>query len=221
MRIAATPISFGGREANCELYRLKLCRKRLRASPILPLPAPIFFFPSKHSILDDSFILVFSQYHTMKTLRLSFLLLSPLLLVACASTATTTPQANQSQLAANSFQPEPGMAGLYIFEEGSLIRADISHRVSLDGQALGIVSSSSYVYSALTPVSHTITLENSTLTVNAVAGQNYFVREKTHLDAGGQILTSTLFLESAKVATADHQGIAVIGMTRLFTRGLK
>jgi hypothetical protein len=139
---------------------------------------------------------------TMKYLRLCFLLVSPLLVAACASTSTpaTTAQANQSQLAANTFQPEAGMAGLYVFEGGSLIRADNSHRVFLDGQALGLVSSSSYLYSVLTPGSHTVTLESSTVTINAVAGQNYFVREKTHLDSSGQILTSTLSLESSKVA---------------------
>jgi hypothetical protein len=139
----------------------------------------------------------------MKYLRLCFLLVTPLCVAACASTttATVTAQANQSQLAANSFKPEPGMAGLYIFEEGSLIRADNSHRISLDGQAIGIVSSSSYVYSVLTPGAHTLSVENSQVTINAVAGQNYFVREKTHLDAsGGQVLSSTLSIESAKVA---------------------
>ena len=92
------------------------------------------------------------------------------------------------------------MAGLYLFEEGSLIRADNSHRVFVDGQALGLVSSSSFLYTTLTPGPHTITLETSKLTINAVAGQNYFVREKTHLDPGGQILTSTLSIESPSVA---------------------
>jgi len=92
------------------------------------------------------------------------------------------------------------MAGLYIFEEGSLVRADNSHRVFLDGQALGLVSSSSYLYATLTPGPHTVTLESSKVTVTAVAGQNYFVREKTHLDPSGQILTSTLSIESSAVA---------------------
>jgi hypothetical protein len=135
----------------------------------------------------------------MKNLRLLFLLGAPLLITACASTsgtATTTAQTNQSQLSANSFQPPAGMAGLYIFEEGSLIRADNSHRVFLDGQALGLVSSSSYLYATLSPGAHTVTLESSKLIVTAVAGQNYFVREKTHLDAGGQILSSTLSVET-------------------------
>jgi len=139
----------------------------------------------------------------MKYLRLCFLFVSPLCVAACASSpsqATITAETNQSQLASNSFKPEPGMAGLYVFEEGSLIRADNSHRVSVDGQALGIVSSSSYVYSVLTPGTHTVTLESSQLTINAVAGQNYFVREKTHLDSSGQILSSTLSMESSKVA---------------------
>ncbi len=136
----------------------------------------------------------------MKNLRLVFLLLSPVLMVACASTPAASTQTNQSQLSANSFQPPAGMAGLYLFEEGSLIRADNSHRVFVDGQALGLVSSSSFLYTTLTPGPHTITLETSKLTINAVAGQNYFVREKTHLDPGGQILTSTLSIESPSVA---------------------
>ncbi len=153
-----------------------------------------------YSILDHGRFFGFPNSIKMKKLRLLFLLVSPLLMVACASTAATSTQTNQSQLAANSFQPPAGMAGLYIFEEGSLIRADNSHRVSLDGQALGLVSSSSYLYATLTPGPHTLTLETSKLTVNAVAGQNYFVREKTHLDPSGQILTSTLSIESPKVA---------------------
>jgi len=139
----------------------------------------------------------------MKYLRFCFLLGASLCVAACASSpnpAVVTAENNQSQLASNSFKPEPGMAGLYIFQEGSLVRADNSHRIMLDGQALGIVSSSSYVYSVLTPGSHTVKIENSKLTINAVAGQNYFVREKTHLDASGQILSSTLSMESPKVA---------------------
>jgi len=132
----------------------------------------------------------------MKPLHLSFLLVSSCLMVACTSTATPSKQSNETQYSANTFQPPAGKAGLYIFEEGSLIRADNSHRVFLDGQALGIVSSSSFLYATLSPGPHTVTLENSKMTINAVAGQNYFVREKTHLDAGGQILTSTLSMET-------------------------
>jgi len=136
----------------------------------------------------------------MKNLRLIFLLVSPLLVAACASTSNSTSQTNQSQLAANSFQPAAGMAGLYIFQEGSLIRADNSHRVFLDGQALGLVSSSSYLYASLAPGQHTIRVESSQITITAQAGQNYFVREKTHLDAGGQVLNSTLSIESSAIA---------------------
>jgi hypothetical protein len=141
----------------------------------------------------------------MNYLRISLLLVSPLLIAACASSggsqAAQTAQTNQSQLAANSFQPPAGMGGLYIFEEGSLIRADNSHRIFLDGQALGLVSSSSYLYSAVPPGQHTITCESSKIVVNVVAGQNYFVKEKTNLDAGGQILNVTLSIESPAVAT--------------------
>jgi hypothetical protein len=140
----------------------------------------------------------------MKNFRLLSLLVSPLLLAACAGNTGNSPaanaQINQSQLAANSFTPPAGMAGLYVFEEGSLVRADNSHRVFLDGQALGLVSSSAYLYSAVAPGQHTLKLENSQVTINAVAGQNYFVREKTHLDAGGQILSSTLSIEKPSVA---------------------
>jgi len=130
----------------------------------------------------------------MKYLRFSLLLVSSLALAACASTPPSK-QINESQLSANSFQPPAGQAGLYLFQEGSLIRADNSHRVFLDGQALGMVSSSSYLYATLTPGQHTITLESSKLTITAVAGQNYFVRETTHLDPSGQILSSTLSME--------------------------
>ena len=144
----------------------------------------------------------FSRHTIMKSLRLFLLSLSSLLVAACATTApTVSTQSNQSQLAANSFQPAAGTAGLYVFEEGSLIRADNSHRVFLDGQALGLVSSSSYLYAAVTPGQHTVSCESSQLTFTAEAGKNYFVREKTHLDPGGQILSSTVSIETAAVAT--------------------
>ncbi len=139
----------------------------------------------------------------MKKIRLIFLFVSPLLVAACASTpsaSSITAQTNESQLASNSFKPEAGMAGLYIYEEGSLIRADNSHRVSLDGQALGMVSSSSFVYSVLTPGQHTISCETSQVTITAQAGQNYFVRQKTKLDPSGQILSTTLSIVSSSVA---------------------
>jgi len=142
----------------------------------------------------------------MNYLRLIFLLVSPLLATSCSTTsggasqAAQIAQTNQNQLAANSFKPQAGMAGLYIFEEGSLIRADNSHRVFLDGQALGMVSSSSYLYSPLAPGKHTVSCESSQVSLDVQAGQNYFVREKTHLDPSGQILNTTLSIESSSVA---------------------
>lgn len=138
----------------------------------------------------------------MKTLRLFLVVASSFVVGACASgsNSTSSQQANQAQLGANSFQPPPGMAGVYVFQEGSLVQADNSHRIFLDGQALGIVSSSSYVYQPVSPGQHTVTCENSKVTITAQAGQNYFVREKTHLDNGGQILNSTLSMESSAKA---------------------
>jgi len=147
----------------------------------------------------------------MKYLRLCFLVAAPLCAVACASSsATTSPQANQTQLASNSFKPLPGTAGLYLYQEGSLIRADNSHRVSLDGQDIGLLSSSSFLYQSLTPGSHVIKVENSQVTVNAVAGENYFVKEKTNLDAGGQILNATLSIVPSKIAIPKIQELETL-----------
>ena len=149
----------------------------------------------------------------MKYLRLCFLVSAPLCVAACASSsnsAASAAQANQTQLAANSFKPLPGMAGLYIYQEGSLVRADNSHRISLDGQDIGMLSSSSYVYQSLTPGSHVVKVETSQVTVSAEAGQNYFVKEKTNLDAGGQILNSTLSIVPSKIAIPKIQELESI-----------
>jgi hypothetical protein len=141
----------------------------------------------------------------MKTLRLLSLLIVPLLIAACAS----TPKPPQYTAASNSFHPPAGMAGLYIYKEGSLVPATDSHRISLDGLALGIVSSSAYVYSPISPGPHMISSDGSQVSLSAQAGQNYFVRQKSNVNASGQLLQSTLIVTPASVgmpAVKEIQG---------------
>jgi hypothetical protein len=91
------------------------------------------------------------------------------------------------------------MAGLYVFKEGSLVPAADSHQVSLDGRMLGLVSSAAYLYSPVTPGTHTIVSDSSQVSLTVQAGQNYFVRQKSNLDASGQVTQSTLTVVPASV----------------------
>ncbi len=138
----------------------------------------------------------------MNYLRFLPLLVLPFLFIGCASTPKPPPQ---YRAASNSFTPPAGKAGLYVFKEGSLIPATDSHQISLDGQLLGIVSSSSFIYSPITPGAHVITGESGQVNLTAQAGQNYFVKQKTLLNSSGQIIGSTLTLVTPAVGKPQIQ----------------
>jgi hypothetical protein len=136
----------------------------------------------------------------MKSLRLACVLLLPLLTVACSTATSTSLSSTPGSAASLSFQPPAGQAGLYIYKKGSLIGAADAFQVNLDGQLLGQVASEAYVYTVMNPGVHTITAGTAVVTLSAQAGQNYFIRQKTNLDASGQIVSTSLFKEKASTA---------------------
>lgn len=145
----------------------------------------------------------------MKHLRLLLLSALPLLVAACASSSGTSPQQAASDSASGSFKPVPGTAGLYIFKDGSLIGVVDSTQVGVDGQMLGLVASSAYLYASLTPGSHVVTSGTSQVTINVQAGQNYFVQQKPNLNQSGQIVSSTV------VAVPAETGLQAVKQIQL------
>ncbi|MCE0521996.1 MAG: DUF2846 domain-containing protein [Methylacidiphilales bacterium] len=131
--------------------------------------------------------------------------LLPLMLAACASSSGPSPQAADAQRASGSFQPSAGTAGLYIFKEGMLGGIVDSHRIILDGLDLGMVAPNSYLYTPLTPGTHSIVSGSSQVSLTVESGQNYFVRQTPIFDSSGQIVASTVSVVSTEVGKHEVQ----------------
>lgn len=113
------------------------------------------------------------------TSRNLLLVVAVAMLTGCAA---TTPMATKMQDAASkSFAPPPaGLAGVYIFRDGSF-GAGLLKRISIDGKTIGSIAPHTYFHNELTPGPHTIATQaefgDNELQLDAEAGKNYFIRQ--------------------------------------------
>lgn len=121
--------------------------------------------------------------------------------------ATVQLASQEDQEVSKTFQPVNGKSGLYVFREGGLIGAAVTHPVFLDGQLLGSNAPDTYLYAAVNPGPHTITAGTTSVSINAEAGGNYFVRQKADMTGSGTMMTSSVSLETASVAMPLIQGM--------------
>ena len=100
------------------------------------------------------------------------------LLSGCASVPMAS---NEKDQALKAFpNPPQDQAGLYIFRDSSLGPA-LKKTVKVDGEVIGETAINTYFYRTLTPGEHVLATESefsdNTLTLNAEAGKNHFVRQ--------------------------------------------
>lgn len=111
--------------------------------------------------------------------------------VALLSGCASVPMASQSADAdAKSFNVDAAKANIYVYRNETF-GAALKMPVTIDNAAAGETASKSYIFRQVSPGSHTITSQGkSTLSVDAKAGQNYFVWQevKMGLISGGSQL---------------------------------
>jgi hypothetical protein len=116
-------------------------------------------------------------------MRLAGVVLFAAMATGCASVPMATPEADAT---AKKFQVAPDKANLYIYRNESM-GAAVKMKVLIDGQPAGQTAAKTYVMRTVDPGSHVVTskAENeSTLTVDAVAGQNYFLWQEVKMGFG-------------------------------------
>lgn len=141
----------------------------------------------------------------MKT-RLATVALFAVLATGCASVPMAPPAADA---AAKTFQVAPDKANLYIYRNESM-GAAVKMKVLIDGQPAGETGAKTYVLRAVDPGSHVVTskAENeSTITVDAAAGQNYFLWQEVKMGFGSA--------RSALQLVDEAKGKAGVGACKL------
>ena len=123
------------------------------------------------------------------------------LLSGCASVPM---ESNEKDQALKAFpNPPQDQAGLYIFRDSSLGPA-LKKTVKVDGEVIGETAINTYFYRTLTPGEHVLATESefsdNTLTLNAEAGKNHFVRQyiKFGVFVGGANLAQVSEAEGRK-----------------------
>jgi hypothetical protein len=98
----------------------------------------------------------------------------------CASVQMASPE---QDAAAKSFAASPGMANIYVYRNESM-GAAMKMPVALDGKLVGDTGAKTYLRLEVAPGSHTVTSKtenDSAVTVNAVAGRNYFLWQEVKM----------------------------------------
>jgi len=106
----------------------------------------------------------------------------PVLVLAsgCASVQMASPE---QDTAAKSYAAKPGKANIYVYRNETM-GAAIRMPVALDGRLVGDTASKTYLLLEVNPGSHTVvskTENDSTVTVDAVAGRNYFLWQEVKM----------------------------------------
>ncbi|MCG7374171.1 MULTISPECIES: DUF2846 domain-containing protein [Pseudomonas] len=100
------------------------------------------------------------------------------LLSGCASVPMES--ADKDQALKTFPTPPADQAGLYIFRDSSMGPA-LKKTVKIDNQVVGETATKTYFYRLMNPGSHVLATESefgdNTLTINALAGKNYYVRQ--------------------------------------------
>jgi hypothetical protein len=109
--------------------------------------------------------------------------LAPVLLASgCASVQMASPERDT---AAKSYEVKPGNANIYVYRNETM-GAAVKMPVAVDGKLAGDTASKTFLMLEVRPGSHTIvskTENDATLTINAVAGRNYFVWQEVKMGA--------------------------------------
>ena len=109
-----------------------------------------------------------------------------LLVVAFASGCASVPMASPEQdAAARSFVVRPDKSNIYVYRNESM-GAAIKMPIALNGKLVGDTAAKTFLRLEVAPGSHTLvskTENDSTITVNAVAGRNYFVWQEVKMGA--------------------------------------
>jgi hypothetical protein len=98
----------------------------------------------------------------------------------CASVQMASPEADK---AAKSYTVKPGTANIYVYRNEQF-GAAIKMPVALDGRLVGDTAAKTYLLLQVAPGAHTIvskTENDPSITVNAVAGRNYFVWQEVKM----------------------------------------
>jgi uncharacterized protein DUF2846 len=112
------------------------------------------------------------------------LALGALITVVLASGCASVPMASADQdTAAKSFKPKQGQANIYVYRNETM-GAAIKMPVALNGRLVGDTASKTYLLLEVPPGQHTVTSKtenDSTVTVNAAAGSNYFLWQEVKM----------------------------------------
>jgi len=121
-----------------------------------------------------------------KCMRRSITVVSAVFAAALVSGCASVPMASlEADSKAKAFQVEPSKANLYIYRNESFGGA-VKMTVLLDNQIAGDTGAKTYILKTVEPGSHTViskTENDSVLTVNTVAGKNYFVWQEVKMGA--------------------------------------
>ena len=98
----------------------------------------------------------------------------------CASVQMASPE---QDTAAKSFAVKPGKANIYVYRNETF-GAALKMPVALDGKLVGDTASKTYLLLQVDPGPHTVvskTENDSTVTLNTVAGRNYFLWQEVKM----------------------------------------
>ena len=116
----------------------------------------------------------------MKKLVASCALVTIVLASGCASVQMASPEMDAS---AKTFAVKPDKANIYVYRNESM-GAAIKMPVALNGRLVGDTAARTYLLLEVPAGSHTVvskTENDSTVTVNAAAGRNYFVWQEVKM----------------------------------------
>ena len=115
-----------------------------------------------------------------------YLSLGAILLALLVSGCVSVPMASmEKDKSAKAFVVKPDMANIYVYRNETM-GAAIKMPVVLNGKIVGDTAAKTYLLLEVAPGSHTLiskTENDSRLTVNAVAGRNYFVWQEVKMGA--------------------------------------
>jgi hypothetical protein len=109
-------------------------------------------------------------------------LMGALLVAGCASVPMAAPDADA---AAKAFKTDASMANVYIYRNENM-GAAVKMPVLLDNMSVGDTVANSYIMRPVTPGKHVVTSKtenDSTLSLDAKAGTNYFIWQEVKMGA--------------------------------------
>ena len=115
-----------------------------------------------------------------------FVMLSMVVVAGLVSGCASVPMATPEQdAAARNFAVKPDMANIYVYRNETM-GAAIKMPVALNGKLVGDTASKTFLKLEVSPGKHTLlskTENDSSLTIDAIAGRNYFVWQEVKMGA--------------------------------------